>query len=154
MPSNKSTTRGRQGEPLVPDSPTLLRFAETLKLRGLAKATQEEYLRFARRLLERLHCAPEAVTEEQLRAHLLALKEEHQYSPSSMRTAVAAMRSLFGRHLGRDWKLFDLVRAPSERKLPTVLTRAEVGADRRGHVATFDKTRARPAIPARPHTHS
>ena len=126
MPNNKSTKRGRQGEPLVPDSPTLLRFAETLKLRGLAATTQSEYVRFARKLLERLACAPEAVTEEQLRGHLLRLKEEHGYSPSSMRTAVAAMRALFGTHLGRDWKLFDLVRAPSQRKLPTVLTRAEV----------------------------
>ena len=54
------------------------------------------------------------------------LKEAHGYSPSSMRTAVAAMRALFGLHLGRDWKLFDLVRSASERKLPTVLTRAEV----------------------------
>ena len=126
MTSNKSTKRGRKGEPLVPDSPTLIRFAETLKLRGLAAATQSEYLRFARKLLERLQCAPEAVTEEQLRAHLLRLKEEHGYSPSSMRTAVAAMRALFGQHLGRDWRLFDLVRAPSQQKLPTVLTREEV----------------------------
>ena len=126
MPNNKSTRRGRSGEPLVPDSATLVRFAETLKLRGLAPATQSEYLRFARKLLERVQCPPEAVTEEQLRAHLLRLKEEHGYSPSSMRTAVAAMRALFGAHLGRDWKLFDLVRAPSERKLPMVLTREEV----------------------------
>lgn len=122
----KTTKRGRSGEPLVADCETLVRFAGTLKLRGLAETTREEYLRFARRLLERLKCAPEAVTEEQLRAHLLCLKEEHGYSPSSMRTAVAAMRALFGKHLGRDWKLFDLVRSQSERKLPTVLTREEV----------------------------
>jgi integrase/recombinase XerD len=43
-----------------------------------------------------------------------------------MRTAVAAMRAYYGSHLGRDWKLFDLVRSPSAQKLPTVLTRAEV----------------------------
>ncbi len=110
MPNNKSTRRGRSGAPLVPDSATLVRFAETLKLRGLAAATQSEYVRFARKLLERVKCPPEAVTEEQLRGHLLALKQEHGYSPSSMRTAVAAMRALFGTHLGRDWKLFDLVR--------------------------------------------
>jgi site-specific recombinase XerD len=126
MSNNKTTRRGRDGEPLDPDSETLIRFAETLKLRGLATATQSEYLRFARKLLERLKCAPETVTEEQLRAHLLRLKEEHGYSPSSMRTAVAAMRALFGLHIGRDWKLFDLVRAPSQQKLPTVLTREEV----------------------------
>jgi len=43
-----------------------------------------------------------------------------------MRTAVAAMRSFYGMHLGRDWKLFDLVRCPDIRKLPTVLTREEI----------------------------
>lgn len=43
-----------------------------------------------------------------------------------MRTAVSAMRAFYGLHLGRDWKLFDLVRSPSAKKLPTVLTREEV----------------------------
>jgi integrase len=43
-----------------------------------------------------------------------------------MRTAVAAMRAYYGLHLGRDWNLFDLVRSPSAKKLPQVLTRAEV----------------------------
>jgi integrase len=44
-----------------------------------------------------------------------------------MRTAVAAMRAYYGLHLGRDWKLFDLVRSPDPQRLPQVLTRAEVG---------------------------
>ena len=122
---NTSTKRGRVRTPSQ-DPETLVRFAELLKLRGLAPATQEEYLRFARKLLARLECLPEAVTEEQLRGHLLRLKEEHHYSPSSMRTAVAAMRALFGLHLGREWRLFDLVRSAAEHKLPAVLTRAEV----------------------------
>lgn len=125
MTKNKSAQRGRIRTPSQ-DSPTLIRFAELLKLRGLAAATQEEYMRFARKLINRLQCAPEEITEEQLRAHLLRLKEEHHYSPSSMRTAVAAMRAFFGLHLGRDWKLFDLVRSASEHKLPMVLTREEV----------------------------
>ena len=125
MSKNTSMKRDRVRPPSQ-DSETLVRFAELLKLRGLAEATQSEYLRFARKLLDRLQCDPTAVTEEQLRAHLLRLKEEHGYSPSSMRTAVAAMRALFGLHLGRGWKLFDLVRAPSEHKLPMVLTREEV----------------------------
>ena len=127
MSKNTSTKRDRVRPP-PQDSETLVRFAELLKLRGLAEATQSEYLRFARKLLDRLQCDPTAVTEEQLRAHLLRLKEEHGYSPSSMRTAVAAMRALFGLHLGRGWKLFDLVRAPSGHKLPMGLTRGE-GAD-------------------------
>ena len=125
MSIHTSTKRGRVRTP-PQDSETLVRFAELLKLRGLAPATQEEYLRFVRKLAARTGGDPSALDEPALRAHLLRLKEAHHYSPSSMRTAVAAMRAFFGLHLGREWRLFDLVRAPSERKLPTVLTRAEV----------------------------
>jgi len=125
MLKHTSTKRGRVRTP-SPDPETLVRFAELLKLRGLAISTQEEYLRFVRKLTARTGGDPASLDEAQLRAHLLKLKEEHHYSPSSMRTAVAAMRAFFGLHLRRDWRLFDLVRAPSEHKLPTVLTREEV----------------------------
>ena len=43
-----------------------------------------------------------------------------------MRTAVAAFTAFYNLHLGRDWKLFRLVRSPSPQTLPTVLTRDEV----------------------------
>lgn len=127
MSKHKSTKRGSTRAPIVPDCESLVRFAESLKLRGLSDGTQEQYLRYIRKLSARLGGAdPATLDEVALRAHLLHLKEAHQYSPSSMRSAVAAMRAFFGMHLGRDWRLFDLVRAPSEFKLPTVLTREEV----------------------------
>ena len=44
-----------------------------------------------------------------------------------MRTAVAALVAFYNLHLGREWKLFGLVRSPSAQTLPQVLTRAEVG---------------------------
>ena len=47
-----STKRGRSHTP-SPDPETLVRFAELLKLRGLAISTQEEYLRFVRKLTAR-----------------------------------------------------------------------------------------------------
>lgn len=103
-----------------------MRFQETLRLRSLADATQAEYLRFVRKLAARAGGDPAALEEPQVRAHLLHLKDEHHYSASSMRTAVAAMRAFYGLHLGRGWKLFDLVRSPSAQTLPVVLTRAEV----------------------------
>lgn len=110
--------------PVDPES--LLRFAETLKLRTLARATQEEYLRFVRKLAVRHGGDPCGLNEAQVREHLLHLQTAHKYSPSSMRTAVAAMRAYFGLHLGHPWKLFDLVRSPSAKTLPQVLTREEV----------------------------
>ncbi len=124
--THASTRKGGARAVRVPDSETLVRFAETLKLRSLARATQDEYLRFVRKLAAQHGGDPSGLDEAQVRAHLLHLKEARHYSPSSMRTAVAAMRAFFGRHLGRDWKLFDLVRSPSAKKLPVVLTREEV----------------------------
>jgi len=120
-----STARGVKKQP-APDCESLVRFAETMRLRSLADATRAEYLRFVRKLAARHGGDPATLDEAAVRAHLLRLKDEHHYSPSSMRTAVSAMRAFFGLHLGRDWKLFDLVRSPSAQKLPTVLTREEV----------------------------
>lgn len=121
-----STRRGAEKKNPAPDGESLVRFQETLRLRSLAEATQAEYLRFVRKLAARCSGDPSALDEAAVRAHLLRLKDEHRYSPSSMRTAVSAMRAFFGLHLGRDWKLFDLVRSPSAQKLPMVLTREEV----------------------------
>lgn len=134
MPKSKTTgkesvhasTRRGTKQVHVPDGESLVRFKETMQLRSLADATRAEYLRFVRKLAARHGGDPATLDEAAVRAHLLRLKDEHQYSPSSMRTAVAAMRAYYGLHLGRDWKLFDLVRSPSAQKLPAVLTRAEV----------------------------
>lgn len=106
--THASTLRGAKKKP-APDCESLARFAETMRLRSLARCTQEEYLRFVRKLAARHGGDPAGLGEPAVRAHLLRLKDEHHYSPSSMRTAVAAMRAYYGLHLGRDWKLFDLV---------------------------------------------
>lgn len=123
--AHASTLRGAKKNH-APDGESVARFAETLRLRSLAQTTQAEYLRMVRKLAARCGGDPAGLDEAAVRAHLLRLKDEHRYSPSSMRTAVAAMRAYYGRHLGRDWRLFDLVRSPSAQKLPVVLTRAEV----------------------------
>jgi site-specific recombinase XerD len=131
MPKSKTTghdsvhasTRARTAKKIhAPDSESVVRFIETLRLRSLADATCEEYVRFVRKLAQRHGGDPAELDEAAVRGHLLRLKDEHHYSPSSMRTAVSAMRAFYGVHLGRDWKLFDLVRSPSAQKLPTVLT--------------------------------
>lgn len=108
------------------DPESLVRFAELLKLRSLATSTQVGYLKVLRRLVGRVGRDPAGLDEAEVRAHVLHLKEQWGYSPSSIRTAVAALRAYYGLHLGRDWKLFDLVRSPDRQRLPQVLTRAEV----------------------------
>lgn len=125
MSKHTSTKKGAI-KPVVADCDSLVRFAELLKLRTLAASTQAEYLRYLRKLAARVKGDPAGLDEVQVRAHLLHLKEAHHYSPSSMRTAVAALVAFYNLHLGRDWKLFGLVRSPSAQTLPQVLTRAEV----------------------------
>lgn len=126
MSSHKTTKKGC-AQAVVPSDPqSLVRFAELLKLRSLAASTQAEYLRYVRKLAARLARDPAGLDETQVREHLLHLKEKSGYSPSSMRTAVAAFTAFYNRHLGHDWKLFGLVRSPSAQTLPAVLTRAEL----------------------------
>lgn len=125
MSKHTSTKKGAT-KAVVADCDSLVRFAELLKLRTLAASTQAEYLRYLRKLAARIKGDPAALDEAQVRAHLLHLKDAHRYSPSSMRTAVAALVAFYNLHLGRGWKLFGLVRSPSAQTLPQVLTRAEV----------------------------
>lgn len=127
MSTHQSTKKGNAAAAVRPTDPeSLVRFAELLKLRSLAPTTQAEYLRFVRKLAQRHGGDPAGLDEARVRAHLLYLKDKHAYSPSSMRTACAALRAYYGLHLGHDWRLFDLVRSPSAQTLPQVLTRAEV----------------------------
>ena len=129
MSTHKSTKGRRGGQPVLPSDPdSLVRFADLLKLRSLAASTQAEYLRYIRRLGVAAKADPATLTEEAVRAHVLALKTAHGYAPSSMRTAVAALSAFYNLHLGHAWALFGLIRSPDRQTLPTVLTRAQVAA--------------------------
>lgn len=127
MSINK-TTRKRAGsaEPASYEYDSLRRLDEALTLRSLAPTTIEEYRRYVRKLASRVQRDPAGLEEHELREYLLRLKTHQHYSPSAMRSACAAMRFYYGQVLGRDWKLFDLVRSPDRQKLPQVLSREEV----------------------------
>lgn len=127
MPSNKTTRKSAGASaPRVFLHDSLRRLDEALTLRSLANATREEYHRYLRKLAERTKCDPATLDETQVRAHLLRMKEVQRYSASTMRSACAALQFFFRHVVGRDWKLFDLVRCPDRSKLPAVLTREEV----------------------------
>lgn len=102
------------------------RFAELLKLRSLAPKTREEYLRYVRKLAARKNCDAATLSEEEVREHILYLRDACKYSASSMRSAVAAISTYYRVQLGRDWKLFQLVRSRAPAKIPEVLSRAQV----------------------------
>lgn len=126
--SQNKTTRKSAGAvaPRVYEYESYRRLEELLALRSLAPATMEEYRRYVRKLGLRVQRDPAGLQEHEVREYLVRLKTHQHYSASSMRGACAALRFYYGRVLGRDWKLFDLVRSPTVQRLPQVLSRAEV----------------------------
>jgi integrase/recombinase XerD len=123
--AKNAPTRARR-EPLPTDSEAVGRFTDTLKLRSLSANTQSEYLRYVRKLASRTQRDPATLTEEELRSYIVALKTDSGYSPSTLRTAVAAFHAFYNTHLGHEWALFSLIRCPDNKNLPEVLTREEL----------------------------
>lgn len=102
------------------------RMLDDMQLRGLAPKTQEAYLRAVRQLAQHVSKSPDLVTEEDLRAYFLFLKNEKKASRSACTIALCGIKFFFEQTLQRRWKTFDLVRPPKSRKLPVVLSQDEV----------------------------
>lgn len=102
------------------------RMIECLQLRGLSERTQEAYVRAVRQLAEHYHKAPDLITEEELRQYFLYLKNVRHYSRSTATIAICGIKFFFERTLEKDWTTFNLVRPAPEKKLPVILSLAEV----------------------------
>jgi len=102
------------------------RMIEDLQLRGFAPKTQEAYLRAVRQLAVHFKKSPEDITEEDLREYFLYLKNVKRASRSTCTQALCGIKFFFQHTMGRDWKTFELVRPPKEKKLPVVLSQEEV----------------------------
>lgn len=102
------------------------RMIECLQLRGLSERTQESYVRAVRQLAEHYHKAPDLITEEELRQYFLFLKNVKHYSRNTMTIAICGIRFLYQDTLNREWAIFGIVRPAPEKKLPVILSVAEV----------------------------
>ena len=102
------------------------RMIECLQLRGLSERTQEAYVRAVRQLAEHYHKSPDLITEEELRQYFLYLKNVKHFSRNTMTIAICGLKFFFERTLEKDWTTFNLVRPAPEKKLPVILSLAEV----------------------------
>jgi len=107
-------------------TPLRQRMIEDLQLRGLSAKTQEAYLRAVRQLAEHYHKSPDLITEEELRLYFLYLKNDKQVSRSGFTIALCGLKFFYERTLHREWATLDLPRRTREKKLPAVLSTAEV----------------------------
>lgn len=101
---------------------------EDMQLKGYSLATQSAYVHGVRRLAAYCKKSPEEITEAELRGYFLYMKERKQYSRSTVRITLCAIKFLYQRTLGKHWPVLELVRPSKERKLPVVLSREEARA--------------------------
>src|SRR2546425_9277374 len=102
------------------------RMIECLQLRGLSARTQESYVRAVRQLAEHYHKSPNLITEEELRQYFLFIKNVKHYSRNTMTIAICGVRFFYQQALNRNWTIFGIVRPAPEKKLPVILSVAEV----------------------------
>ena len=69
---------------------------------------------------------PDQITEAELEAYFLRRKNLDRWSANTLRICYCGIRFYFVKVLGRNWTLFNILRAKNESRLPTVLSRAEV----------------------------
>src|SRR6266567_5930334 len=99
---------------------------ECLQLRGLSERTQEAYVRAVRQLSEHYHKSPDLISEAELRQYFLYLKNVKHYARPTTAIDICGIRFFFERTLAKEWAIFNLVRPAPEKKLPVILSLAEV----------------------------
>jgi integrase/recombinase XerD len=100
---------------------------EDMQLHGFAVRTQEAYLLAVSQLAKHYRKPPDQIEEEELRQYFLFLKNEKQAARATCTIALCGIKFFFQQTLGREWKTFEFLRPPREKKLPVVLSVAEVG---------------------------
>ena len=111
------------------DCPSLAKFRALVELKDFRPPTKKEYVRYLRKLAEHFACDPAALSEDQLRAYFLFLRQEKHFGPSAMKLARCALRCFFAEGLRRtDWTVFAEVRVAPPQTLPLVLAREQVAA--------------------------
>ena len=107
--------------------PSIAKFSDFVQLKDYRQPTQDEYVRYLRKLGEHYQCDPATLSEDQLRAYFLFLRQEKKFGGSAMKLARCSLRAFFRDCLHvAGWTVFEEVRIAPPQTLPLVLTREQV----------------------------
>ena len=108
--------------------PSIATFAAFVQLKDYRQPTKKEYVRYVRRLGDHYDCDPATLSEDQIRAYYLELRQVRKFGGSAMKIAKCALRCFFREHLklGLTWTVFEDLRIAPPQSLPVVLTREQV----------------------------
>jgi site-specific recombinase XerD len=110
------------------DHPSLANFTAFVQLKDFRGPTKKEYVRYVRRLGDHYDCDPATLSEDQIRAYYLELRQVRKFGSSAMKIAKCALRCFYREHLklGLAWTVFEDLRIAPPQTLPLVLTREQV----------------------------
>jgi len=110
---------------------------EALRLNGKGERTQQAYARHVRKLIEFYNGKdPDRITEDELKNYFIHRQDVDKWQPNTMRICYSAIKLFYLHVVQRDWHLLKVIKAPKEKRLPSVLSREEV--DRIiGNITTF-----------------
>ena len=111
---------------LAPVSPIAIKFQHDLQLNGKGQRTQQAYVRALRKFTEFLQRDPETATEDDLRQYFLFIRNQRNWSPSTINVAQCGLKYFFKLTLPRNWDTLRLLRVGTEMKIPTILSVGEV----------------------------
>jgi site-specific recombinase XerD len=122
---NKKTTQ--KGSPRGPSGSFLRqRMLEDMQLHSLSANTQDRYIKGVRKLSRYYKRSPEKISEDEVRDFIIYLIRESGLAPDTIRVTFYGIKFLYQKTLGRDWKIFDLIRLPQPKHLPVVLSYEEI----------------------------
>jgi len=100
---------------------------DDMQVRNLSPHTQASYLLQVSQLARYFRRSPDALTPDHIRTYQIYLTNERNLAPSSIHTAVSAIRFLYRVTLKKDWTWGEDIPLPkAPKKLPVVLSPEEV----------------------------
>jgi site-specific recombinase XerD len=112
--------------PVRPTSELRRRMLQDLQLAGLSERTHEAYLRAVRQLAAHFQTPPDQLSEQQLRAYFLYLRNDKKFAAPSLKIAFCGIRFFYTHTVPRDWETLAKIKIPRPKTLPDVLTTDEV----------------------------
>ncbi|PYV31628.1 MAG: integrase [Acidobacteria bacterium] len=107
-------------------TPLRQRMIEDMGVRNLAEGTQKVYVDRVAQFAKHFGKSPELLGPEDIRSYQVYLVQQKKVSWSVLNLSVCALRFLYRITLGKDWTVQHIPYPRKERKLPVILSPAEV----------------------------